>query len=90
VGVDHVLQGPAARPPGDLGITDGVTVARLQGDKAREAFPPSFDEIEPGVLAERIVAVGKGGEIEQLLHRRDVIGAHFPPNLEPVHEEQGI
>jgi hypothetical protein len=37
------------------------------------------------VFAQGVVAVRLRGQVEQPLHRGDVIGAHFPPYLDPMH-----
>jgi len=89
MGVDHVLQCPAGRAPGDLRVPDGMAVSRFDRDEPGEAFPPALDQIEPVVLTQRIVAVGQRRQVEQLLHAGDVVGAHLPANLDPVHEKQG-
>ena len=82
VGVDDELEGPAARALGQLGVADRVVVARLPRHQAGEALAAALDQVEPLVLAQRAVAVGCGGHVEQLGHGVDVALAHLPLHLE--------
>ncbi len=51
-----------------MGIPDGVGVGRVFGDEAREAGAPAVDEIEPLVLAQRLVIVEAPDRFEQVAH----------------------
>ena len=90
MGVDHVLQGPAGWPPAHLGVADRVVMPRLERDQPCEALPTPLDQVQPLVLAEGVVAVGLGCQVEQLLHRGDVVGVHLSPDLDPMHAREAI
>jgi hypothetical protein len=67
----------------ELRVPDRVVVPRLPRDEPGEPLTPTLDEIEPLVLAERGVAVGAGGDVEQLGDRGDVAAGHLTLDLEP-------
>ena len=85
VRVDHELQGPALRTTRNLGVAHGVAVARLPRHQPGEALAAPLHEIEPLVLAQRTVAVGGGGHVEQLGDGGDITFAHLPLDLDAVH-----
>jgi hypothetical protein len=43
------------------------------------------DQVQPLVLAEGRVPVGRRRHVEQRAHGRDVVGVHLPLDLEVVH-----
>ena len=71
--------------PGQLGVADGVVVARLPRHQPGEAVPVAVDEVEPLVLAEGVVAVDGGGHVEQLGHGGDVDLPHLALDLQAGH-----
>ena len=89
VGIDDVLEGPAVAAARDLGVADGVVVARFPRDQAGVAGPPSLHEVEPLVLTQRTMVVGLGGSLEQSGDGRDVALAQLPLDLDAMHRRRG-
>ena len=59
VGSDDDLDAPCAVAPAHLGVAHSGPLGAFAGDEAGETRPPSVDQVEPLVLAERPVAVGR-------------------------------
>ena len=49
-----------------MGVADGVGVRRVLGDEAGEAGPAAVDQIEPFVLAQRLMVVEAAHGLEEV------------------------
>ena len=94
VGVDHDLEGPA-RPvtaaigaKAQLGIAHRMGVAGFPGDEPGKALPPSLDQVEPGMLAERGMGVGLARSVQEPGDRRKVftVEVAHDPDIVHLHE----
>ncbi len=85
MGVDHELESPRVVAPRQLRIGHRVGVPGLPGDEAGEAGPAAVDQVEPGVVADRLVPVGPLGGVEQLGDDGHVVGGHLPLDLQEGH-----
>jgi len=85
VGVDHELEGPARLAACHLGEADRVVVAGLPGDEAGVPGAAALDQVEPLVFAQWAMAVGPGGDVEQLLDGGDIDLPELPLDLDVVH-----
>ena len=77
VGIHHELERPAAAAPGHLGVADGMVVAVLPRHQPGEAASASVDQIQPGVLVEGGVGVGRRRGVEQAPDGVDVARVPF-------------
>ena len=89
VGIDHELQGPGVVAPGDLGVGHRVVVPGLPRDQAGEPGPASLDQVQPGVVVERAVAVGPLGGGQQARDLGDVGRRHLALDLQAPHASAG-
>jgi hypothetical protein len=64
-------------------------VGRVFGDEAGEAGAPAVDEIEPLVLAERLVVVEAADRIEQVAHFGQIGLADVAHNAHFDHQGAG-
>ena len=87
--IDNELESPGVVPAADLGVADRMVVTRFPGHEPGEAGAAALHEIEPLVLAKGAMAVGLGGDVEQLGHSGDVASAHLSLDLQMVHRWQG-
>ena len=88
VGVDHELERPGKGSLRDLGVPHRVIVARLPRHQPREPLSAPVHEVEPLMLAERPVVVGRGRHVEQLRDRIDVVLSHLAFDLEAGHRRR--
>ena len=63
-----------------------MVVTGLPRHQTGKTLPPALDEVEPLVLAEGAVAVGGGGDVEELGDSGHVALAHLALDLDVVHE----
>jgi hypothetical protein len=86
--VDHELDRPTGRSPAQVRVSDDATVDTLARDEAGIAGPASLDEVEPGVLVERMVVIRVLGSVKQRRDRADVrfSDTTFDIDLRHVHD----
>ncbi len=85
IGPDHHLDTPGVVAAAQLCVADQRPVGRLPCHETGEALAASVDQVEPLVLAKRVVAVCDHGVLEELRHLGDVGLAHPAFDLDGVH-----
>ena len=85
VGVDHQFEGVRAVAARDLGVGDGVIMARLGGEEARESVEATVHQVEVQMVRQRAAPIGASGGVEQLADAGDVVTRHLAFDLEASH-----
>ena len=85
MGVDDEVELPAVVVAAQLGVADGMVVARLPRHQPAVVRPATVDEVEPAVLVDGVVAVEAPGDIEKILDGGDVVVVELLLDLDLGH-----
>ena len=86
VGVDDEVEGPAVQASRHLGVGHGVVVAWLPGHEAGEGGTAALRHVEPAVLVDGRVPVGRLGQRQELGDGREVALVQVALDVEAPHD----